>query len=284
MSSIPASSLFDSELATANSCYAGPVLPDNEKHVSHGPENLYIVPGGALWPTKKATHASAAVELAHDAFRGQIMSEMFPCIGAHASMSHVTYRMGMYAELGSIAAVAGMGRDLRRFAHEYERLGYFTSFVSIYRGPMAMSEDEFERLGWRHLQLLHDHDDAPWDPHYSSDPDSPHWAFSFGGVAFFVVGFHVMASRLARRFIYPAIVFNPESQIRRLKAEGQFNRWVDTIRARDIKLQGCINPSIPATADTVESEARVYFGKENPHEGWPCPFKARPDVKDPLAP
>jgi FPC/CPF motif-containing protein YcgG len=80
------------------------------------------------------------------------------------------------------------------------------------------------------------------------------------------------------------IVFNPESQIRRLKEEQQFEQWVETIRDRDIKLQGYINPSIPATADTIESEARVYFGKPNPHEGWECPFQARPDVVDPKAP
>jgi uncharacterized protein len=276
-------SLFDSDLAIANSCYTGPLLPPDERTRSVGMENLYIIPEGALWATRKDKHAPAEAELAHDAFRGHTLSEMFPCIGAHAALNHVQYRFGMYDELATEASVAGMGRDLRRFAREHEQMGVYTSFISVYRKPVVLSEAEFEALGWKHLQMLHDNDEPVWDPHYSCDPDNPRFAFSLAQRAFFVVGFHVQASRLSRRFTYPAIVFNPESQIRRLKEEGQFETWVEMIRERDISLQGCINPSIPATPETVESEARVYFGKANPPGGWECPFRARPEVVDPHA-
>ena len=39
----------------------------------------------------------------------------------------------------------------------------------------------------------------PWDPRVSDDPANPHFAFSVGGTAFFVVGLHPQASRIARR-------------------------------------------------------------------------------------
>jgi hypothetical protein len=86
----------------------------------------------------------------------------------------------------------------------------------------VLSEAEFEVLGRKHLQMLHDNDEPVWDPHNSCDPYNPRSAFSLAQRAFFVAGFHVQASRLSRRFVYPAIVFNPESQIRRLKADDQF--------------------------------------------------------------
>ena len=72
-------------------------------------------------------------------------------------------------------------------------------------------EPEYEEGLWQRLQSLSDKDQ--WlgqraDPRVAHDPDDPHFAMSFGGEAFFVVGLHPGSSRPARRFCVPAMVFN----------------------------------------------------------------------------
>jgi len=91
----------------------------------------------------------------------------------------------------------------------------------------------------------------------------------FGGRALFVVGMHPASSRLARRFRWPALVFNPRAQFERLRAEGKFERLRTLVRERDVALQGTPNPTL---ADFGErSEARQYSGRETEPE-WRCPF------------
>lgn len=55
------------------------------------------------------------------------------------------------------------------------------------------------------------------DRRVSSDPDDPHFSLSFGGEAFFVVGLHPNASRPARRFSRPAMIFNLHDQFEELR-------------------------------------------------------------------
>ncbi len=95
---------------------------------------------------------------------------------------------------------------------------------------------------WRQLQFLHDIDPEPWNPQVSSDPADRDFAFSVGGTAYFVVGLHAQASRLARRAPFPTLVFNLHDQFSELRQAGGYERMRDTIRARDERLQGCVNP------------------------------------------
>ena len=138
-----------------------------------------------------------------------------------------------------------LAEDLARFARQASAANRLSAFVAIFTGRPPASERAFERRLWAQLQLLHERDDpaAGWDPAVSADPRDPRFSFSFAGTAFFVVGLHPRSSRLARRFRYPALVFNPHAQFERLRREGRFERLRDVIRARDIALQGSINPS-----------------------------------------
>jgi hypothetical protein len=214
--------------------------------------------------------------------RTHITGEFFPCIGARAAFAHCSYRVGYYQELAHPSAVAAMGRDLRRFVGEYEKLGTFTSFVSLYKYPQSTSEDEFEALLFKHLQMLHDADKSAWDPNYSPDPQSPEFAFSFSGCAFFIVGMHSGSSRLSRGLWRPALIFNPESQIKRLSETDHLDYMALTARKRDIRYQGNFNPSLPRDHRTTGGEARVYSGKEHREgEPWKCPFHPRPELLSP---
>ena len=97
-------------------------------------------------------------------------------------------------------------------------------------------------------------------------------AMSFGGEGFFVVGLHPRASRPARRFRVPAMVFNLHDQFERLRAEGQYGKLRSAIVARDKALAGSINPMLAEHGSI--SAARQYSGRLVDDE-WACPFGGR---------
>ena len=102
-------------------------------------------------------------------------------------------------------------------------------------------------------------------------PGNPHFAFSVAATAFFVVGLHPQASRIARRAPLPTLVFNLHEQFERMRADGRFERMRDTIRRRDTDLQGAPNPM--AVDHGASSEARQYSGRAVPTD-WEPPFAA----------
>lgn len=155
----------------------------------------------------------------------------------------------------------------------------FQSLVVLFEqdGDIGPPQDEpaFEAGLWARLQSLTDKDE--WlgqtpDPRVSHDPDDPHFSLSFGGEAFFVVGLHPHASRPARRFDRPALVFNLHDQFEQLRAQGRYEKLRDAIIARDVALAGVPNPML-ARHGTV-SEARQYSGRAVDAE-WRCPFRGR---------
>ncbi len=133
-----------------------------------------------------------------------------------------------------------------------------------------MLADEHQGDGGQ-LQRLHECDDpeTDWDPSVSDDSDDPMFSFSFAGHAYFIVGLHAHSSRISRSFRWPTLVFNPHSQFGQLRGEGRFKRIQQAIRARELAVQGSINPNL---ADFGErSEARQYSGRAV-EELWRCPF------------
>jgi len=129
------------------------------------------------------------------------------------------------------------------------------------------------------LQRLHDADDESWADGVGSDPNDPHFAFSAGGSAYFIVGLHPAASRVARRAPLPTLVFNPHEQFEELRAEGRFDGMRTTIRRRDEDLQGFINPMVADHGDSTE--ALQYSGRRHA-AGWepPLDVKPAPDADD----
>ena len=147
-----------------------------------------------------------------------------------------------------------------------------TAFVACFVAPVPGGERAFEQLLWRTLQQLSDLDAHPWATDRRADPEDPKFSFSFGGVGFFVIGLHGGSSRLARRFAWPTLVFNPHVQFDRLRSKGQYAHFQSVIRTRDITLQGTINPMLSDFGE--QSEARQYSGRSvGPH--WECPFHPR---------
>jgi uncharacterized protein len=230
-------------------------------------------PGSAVvHPLVPEMAVDAALAAAHDELRARVMGEGFPCVGAKSAFNRRTYRFGLYPELVSRAAVRGVCHDLYEFSHEFQDIGdQFVTFVAMFRGPAIESELHFEELLWQHLQCMHALDGThfTWDPQVGTDPADPEFSFSIGGRAFFVVGLHPRASRMARTVSQPTLVFNLHEQFDHLRARGKFETMKRIIRARDMAYQGSVNPVLKDFGES--SEARQYSGRAVPDD-WICPF------------
>jgi FPC/CPF motif-containing protein YcgG len=211
------------------------------------------------------------------AFNAFIGNSSYPCLAAKGLRRRDDYHLHVYDALGSATASRALATGLGAFARAAKQLGDdpLTAFVAVFTGPPSMGEREFESQLWIQLQRLHDRDDptSPWDPTVSNDPGDPRFSFSFGGSALFVIGLHPDSSRLARRFAWPTLVFNPHAQFEGLRRQGHFDRLRDHIRERDVALEGSINPNLADFGD--RSEAQQYSGRDTTNGEWRCPFHPR---------
>jgi FPC/CPF motif-containing protein YcgG len=226
--------------------------------------------------------APPLMRFVHDGLRALVLSDQFTCDGGKSSLRRGTYGFGLYDALDSPVACAGLARDLFSFTTRMTpEKGAFTTYLASFVGPHPASEAEFERLLWQTLQLLHDLDTvhSAWDPSVSADPADPQFSFSFGGVAFFVIGMHAASSRAARRFAWPTLVFNPHRQFEDLRASDRYTHFRDVIRRGELALQGNLNPML--SDHGTRSEAVQYSGRQVGDE-WRCPFHSRP-AHDPIS-
>lgn len=99
--------------------------------------------------------------------------------------------------------------------------------------------------------------------------NSAKFSLSIASHPFFVIGLHPGASRIARRFRHPALVFNSHRQFEQLRDDGRYGKMQAIIRKRDKLLQGSVNPSL-ADFGTA-TEARQYSGRDVGKD-WECPY------------
>jgi FPC/CPF motif-containing protein YcgG len=239
---------------------------------------------------------------AEEAFRRFVFDPQFPCLGAKAAFNSDAQTLRVLGELASAESTAELAGGLRDFiamvgrdAVEPNRgttfdpdgstasrpTNYFT-FIAVFERPVATTEIQFEELLWKQLRLLHEHDAARsgWAPNVAADPADAHFSFSFAGQALYVIGMHGQSSREARRFPWPVLIFNPHEQFERLRFDGKWKHMQETIRQRDLQLQGSMNPMLSDFGE--QSEARQYSGRAV-DENWRAPFKAAGPGKCPFA-
>ncbi|MEY2563449.1 MAG: uncharacterized protein QOH88_1642 [Verrucomicrobiota bacterium] len=220
--------------------------------------------------------APSFAENARAAFVDFVTDPAFPCLGAKAALNANSYQLVAYETLGASSSSKKLHADLAAFGQsDMACTSEYASFIAVFRNPAMVSELTFERLLWWQLQQLHDLDhqqQSAWDPEVSSDPEDAHFSFSIAGHAYYVIGLHGNSSRLARRFPWPALVFNPHKQFEKLRSDGKWRRMQGTIRERDIALQGSVNPMLRDFAET--SEARQYSGRQV-EDGWQPEFEVR---------
>lgn len=207
-----------------------------------------------------------------------IADEGFPCLGAKSVLAKGTLKVVVAHSLESGWDDVLIHSELLEWAAGYRRDPEgLRSLAVVFDGPRELGEEHFERAMWDRIQSLADKDKwrgQVYDHRVSPDPADPHFSLSFGGQAFFVVGLHPGASRPARRFTRPTLVFNLHAQFERLRAEGLYERMRETILERDRKLTGYVNPMLARFGEA--SEARQYSGRQV-EEDWTCPFVDKRD-------
>jgi len=218
---------------------------------------------------------SDACLLAVDAsLRAQVLHSAFPCVAARSAFNRGGYRFGLLAPLGSQEATAQLWQALRHFGEEFPSpVDEFVTYVAVFQDAGSQGELPFETALWDQLQALHalDARHFGWAEGVGQDPRGDDFSFSVGGRAFFVVGMHPRASRLARRAPHTTVVFNLHEQFERLRTTGKYDAMQHAIRRRDQALQGSINPVLASFGES--SEARQYSGRAVPAD-WRCPFQA----------
>jgi FPC/CPF motif-containing protein YcgG len=210
---------------------------------------------------------------AEAAFRELLAAPGFPCVGAKAALNSDSIILRTYLELGSVRDSLALAHHLREFTElQVQVCSDYATFVAVFGAPLNVGEDEFEERLWQQLRRLNRIDaavGAAWDPAVESDPRNAHFSFSYAGHAYYVVGMHDNSSRIARRFRWPALVFNPHEQFERLRDSAKWKHMQETIRAREIAFEGSINPMLSDFGQ--ESEARQYSGRAV-DDKWQAPF------------
>lgn len=205
-----------------------------------------------------------------------IRDTSFPCVGAKSALGKGRMRVVVGRDMRSAWDDLRIYPTLLSLARDYAADPVpFQSLAVLFEEEPDLSEAEFESFLWHRLQSLSHKDD--WlgqrpDPRVSADPANPHFSLSFGGEAFFVVGLHPNASRPARRFARPALVFNLHDQFERLRETGRYEKLRGTILDRDLALAGSLNPMLAAHGSI--SEARQYSGRAVDAD-WACPMTGR---------
>jgi len=215
-------------------------------------------------------------EAAQLGIRQRISARDFPCVGAKSALSTGRLKVVACYRLTSGWDDMRIHQELMTWSAQYAAdSSGLRSLAFAFDGPDDLDEIEFEQAMWERLQSLADKDawlGQEYDRRVSPDPSDPHFSLSFGGTAYFIVGLHPNASRPARRFPQPTLVFNLHDQFEKLRADGRYDRMRETIMARDVALAGSPNPMLQRHG---EGSAAAQYSGRAVNDGWRCPFSDR---------
>lgn len=254
----------------AEGCRCRPPVPSGRVFAVSEDDTLFTCD-----PSGVAPDPGPAAYAVLGALRGFVEHAQYPCVGAKAALKRRSYRLAIYKDLGGERESRELVEDLAWFAAAAPTIDETAAtFIAVFQGPSFEDAGAFEAALWQHLQRAHEHDarSAEWDPAVSSDPADADFSFSVGGSAFFVIGMSPIARREARRFPFPALIFNLHEQFERLREAGLYEPMKRTIREREERLEGRPNPTLADFGTT--SEAQQYAGVPH-HHGWTPPFRAR---------
>ncbi len=207
-------------------------------------------------------------------FEAHIRHASFPCVGAKSALARTRMEFLVAGDIRCPRDDRAVFSALVDYARAYSAApGPFQSFVVLYQTADTLDEVTFEAAMWARLQALEAMDAAAghaYDRRVSPEVDNPAFSLSFAGEAFFVVALHPKASRPARRFDTPALVFNAHDQFETLRTSGRYETLRNSIIARDVAVSGSANPMLARHGE--RSEAAQYSGRVTPGE-WTCPFR-----------
>lgn len=197
----------------------------------------------------------------------------FPCVAARAAFAHDQISCFVAGNMLCAADDKNILDFIYRFVDDYRNAkSLYHSATVIFTAPEVDSEEHFDEMLWRKLQSFSDLDAIryAYDKRVSDDPASPHFSYSLKEEAFFVIGLHPSSSRTSRRFKYPTIVLNPHEQFQLLRDQHHYEHMKQTVRHRDVKLSGSVNPMLDdygSSSETLQYSGRKYDST------WKCPLQ-----------
>lgn len=201
-----------------------------------------------------------------------INNKEFPCVGAKASM----VKQQMQCMVAGHMACPVDDRHILQFLYDFVETyrlsdGIFYSAAVIFEEPKTVTEDVFDELLWKRLQMLAtlDAENYLYDKRVSADPNSPNFSFSLKEEAFFIIGLHPSSNRASRQFQYPTLVFNPHAQFEKLKQTNKYEAIRNIVRKRDFAYSGSVNPVL---ADFGESSEAIQYSGRKYDDQWKCPL------------
>lgn len=196
----------------------------------------------------------------------------YPCVGAKASLAKGQIKCLVADHMACPVDDWKILQFLWDFVDEYRKSNKsFHSASVIFRNPYINDERQFDELLWKRLKALDilDKEKYQHDKRVDADPASPRFSYSLKEEAFFIIGLHPANSRRSRQFGYPVLVFNPHAEFEKLRLANRYENLKNTIRKRDIKYSGSVNPIVSDFGET--SEIFQYSGVQ--HDAtWKCPL------------
>lgn len=244
-------------------------------HVLNAYEKGRCRKGKRLTCDQASTHAGIANagggREAVRALKSFLGRKAYPCLGAKSALSRHALQCFCVDDIRQAPDDQRIAARVKLFATNAHQDDVFVSLAVLFPGSPLLSEVAFEQALWQRLHAVHliDRVHHGWDGSVSDDPESCNFSMSVGGKGFFVIGLHPGASRVARRFQCPVMVFNLHSQFEQLRADGRYEKLRSAIVRRDVMFSGSSNPMLAAYGQ--RSEARQYSGRIV-DEDWVCPF------------
>jgi FPC/CPF motif-containing protein YcgG len=190
-----------------------------------------------------------------------ILETNFPCIMAKAVVNKGFFHTFSLPNLNTGSVKTAL-KNLHNFISEmHTKKARLSSCVIVIEDEKLNDFPVFENKFWSFLKELNSLDKKSHkpDPSVDADPTSSKFSFSIKSESFFIIALHPESPRWARRFKYPAIVFNPHKQFEELRENGTYKKVRDLIRKKDKLLQGNENPMLQNFGE--KSEVYQYLGK-----------------------
>jgi uncharacterized protein len=209
-----------------------------------------------------------------DLYKSFIYRQEYPCIAAKEAVRKQRVKVFVAGHMACPKDDRAILDFMYKFVDEYRNSGdFFHSAAVIFEGPQDVpSEEMFESMLFQRLQSLADigSKEYAYDKRVSSDTTSRDFSFSIKEEAFYIIGLHPKSSRAARRFQYPAMVFNPHQQFEVLRATHRYEKMKNIVRKLDTAFSGSVNPMLQDFGSSPE--VFQYSGRKLDH-GWQCPLK-----------
>lgn len=125
-----------------------------------------------------------------NSFREGLLGERnetpFPCYFGAESVENGDPLYTAVPSMSDKDALLNLGRTVMEYLDVRTEHSGRASLVTFFRPPeRGLSEAEYHQTLWNILQFLHVHDPEPWPADIPTDPDDPHWEFSFAGEPMF---------------------------------------------------------------------------------------------------